>query len=100
MGWVGLPSLFRTLSWLHISCQLTQHHSPVLVNVAGFRNVIGFAFTYGATDWVQARGYMGCFGIYAGCIGLVCLPMPFIWIYGKKLRRRSGALTRKTTHSL
>ncbi|KAF4636494.1 hypothetical protein G7Y89_g1585 [Cudoniella acicularis] len=73
---------------------------PVLVNVAGFRNIIGFAFTYGVTDWVQARGYMGCFGIYAGAIGLLCLPMPFIWIHGKKLRRGSGVLTRKTTHSL
>ncbi|RDL33935.1 uncharacterized protein BP5553_08303 [Venustampulla echinocandica] len=87
-------------SQLKVKSPLTTFTSPVLVNVAGFRNVIGFAFTYGVTDWVQARGYMGCFGIYAGCIALLCVPMPFVWKFGKRLRRRAGMLTRKTSHSM
>lgn len=32
---------------------LTIEASPILVNVASFRNIIGFAFTFGVTDWVQ-----------------------------------------------
>lgn len=61
--------------------------SPVLVNVSGFRNIVGFAFTYGIPDWVAQRGYMGAFGIFAGAIAVVAIPLPFFYKYGKRLRR-------------
>ncbi|OBT64191.1 hypothetical protein VE03_06877 [Pseudogymnoascus sp. 23342-1-I1] len=73
---------------------------PVLVNVASFRNIIGFAFTFGVADWVQVRGYMGCFGIFAGCIAVLAIPLPFMWKYGKAMRKKTGVLTKITTHSI
>ncbi|KAE9378580.1 MFS general substrate transporter [Stipitochalara longipes BDJ] len=72
---------------------------PVLVNVASFRNVLGFAFSFGVTDWIEARGYLGCFGIYAGCLALLSLGIPFLLIFGKRIRRSVGRLVKRMDHS-
>jgi hypothetical protein len=74
-------------------------YRPVLVNVASFRNIIGFAFSFGVTDWIEARGYLGCFGIYAGVIAFLSLGIPFLMIFGKRIRKSTGGRVKKAGHS-
>lgn len=71
----------------------------MLVNVSGFRNIVGFAFTYGMPDWVAERGYMGSFSIFTGSIALVALPLPLFYLYGKRLRQRGYAASHAVSHS-
>ncbi|KAL1900668.1 hypothetical protein Sste5346_002393 [Sporothrix stenoceras] len=73
---------------------------PVLVNVASFRNIIGFAFTYGIPDWVAARGYMVTFSIFAAVIAFLSLFLPVFFIYGKRLRKSTSFVNAVVGYSL
>ena len=75
-------------------------YSPVLVNVASFRNLVAFGFLYGAPQWVALRGYMGVFSIFAGVIVLITLPLPLFLIYGKRLRLSSRYVYKVASTSL
>jgi len=57
--------------------------------VAAFRNIVGFAITYGAPEWVAKKGYMGTFSIFAAVIVVAAVPLPFFILYGKRLRNSS-----------
>ncbi|KAK4033939.1 MFS general substrate transporter [Parachaetomium inaequale] len=59
---------------------------PVLVNIASFRNIIGFGFIYGMPGCVATRGYMGTFGTLAGVVAFLALFLPLFFKYGKTLR--------------
>ncbi|KAH8691287.1 major facilitator superfamily domain-containing protein [Talaromyces proteolyticus] len=63
---------------------------PVLVNVSSFRNIIGFAFTYGIPDWVAGIGYLKTYGIFAAIIALMMVPLPMFFLYGKSFRKWGG----------
>ncbi|KAF4626547.1 hypothetical protein G7Y89_g11612 [Cudoniella acicularis] len=76
-----------------------QIAGPVLVNVSSFRNIIGFGVVYGVTDWVAIRSYMATFGILAGVIVTLSLPLPLFFIYGRKWRESSKFATKILTHS-
>lgn len=65
--------------------QLTPY-SPVLVNVSSIRLIIGFAFSFKATDWIQDLGFMTNFAIYGAALTGVSLLLPVMYIYGKPIR--------------
>ncbi|KAF2674305.1 MFS general substrate transporter [Microthyrium microscopicum] len=67
-----------------------QWAGPVLVNISSWRCIIGFAMNFRATAWAQQFGFLGSFGIYAGVLGGLMLFMPFLYVYGKRLRMRSA----------
>jgi hypothetical protein len=58
-----------------------------LVNVSSFRCIIGFAMSFRATTWIEERGFLGSFAIYAGVLGALTLLLPLFYLYGKKLRQ-------------
>lgn len=70
------------------------------MNVASFRNVVGFGFTYGTPEWVAKLGYMRTFSIFAGVIALVALPLPLFFRYGKRLRISKRFTVKKASTSL
>ncbi|KAL2829632.1 major facilitator superfamily domain-containing protein [Aspergillus pseudoustus] len=108
--WMCLLSgiCFLTFSFLtsnaqaSVFCVESYPHfaGPVLVNVSSFRNIIGFAFTYGIPDWVASLGYLRCFGIFAGIIGALMLPFPLFLVYGKKWRKATEGIAGRDIHSL
>ncbi|TLD31962.1 gb [Venturia nashicola] len=67
-----------------------QWAGPVLVNVASWRCIIGFVMSFRATAWIEERGFLGSFAIYAGVLaGLACL-LPVMYIFGKRIRQRTA----------
>ncbi|CAK7215967.1 hypothetical protein SBRCBS47491_002671 [Sporothrix bragantina] len=73
---------------------------PVLVNVASFRNIIAFGFTYGIPIWVAKDGYMTIFSIFAGLIAFLSLFLPVFFIFGKRLRKSTGFVNSSIGYSL
>lgn len=63
-----------------------QWAGPVLVNVSSLRIIIAFFFASLATTWVEEKGLLPTFVIYAEVMILLALCMPLLWLYGKKLR--------------
>ncbi|KAH8886736.1 MFS general substrate transporter [Thozetella sp. PMI_491] len=59
---------------------------PVLVNVSSFRLIVGFAMSFNATTWIEQLGFLESFGIYSGSLALVSLGLPFVYLYGKRIR--------------
>lgn len=46
--------------------------------------------SFRATTWVEERGFLGSFSIYAGVIaGLACF-LPVMYIFGKRIRQRTA----------
>ncbi|KAF1808702.1 MFS general substrate transporter [Eremomyces bilateralis CBS 781.70] len=76
----------NTIAAVFVVESYPQWAGPVLVNVSSFRCIVGFAMSFRATTWIQARGYLGCFAIYAGILGFLTLVMPLVYIYGKRIR--------------
>jgi hypothetical protein len=75
--------------------------SPVLVNVSSFRCIIGFAMSFRVTTWVEQRGFLGSFAIYAGVLAAFSLLLPLIYFYGKKIRQwTAGTVKSKTSIEL
>lgn len=68
--------------------------SPVLVNVSSFRCIIGFALSFRATAWIEERGFLGSFGIYAGVLGGAGLLLPIMYFYGKRMRQWTAGTVR------
>ena len=68
--------------------------------MASFRNIVGFAFLYGVSDWIAERGYMVAFAIFAGVIAFLALFLPFFMIYGKRMRKATSGITKSFSHSL
>ena len=67
------------------------------MNVSSFRLIIGFAMSFRATTWVEQRGFLGSFGIYAGVLGFLSLLLPLLWVFGKRLRQwTAGTVEGKT----
>lgn len=69
----------------------------MLVNVSSFRLIIGFAMSFDATQWVQDLGFMKSFAIYAGALGVTTLGLPFVYIYGKRIRAFTGGKLDKSS---
>lgn len=42
--------------------------------------------SFRVTSWIEARGFLGSFGIYAGVISALALLLPLLYFFGKKLR--------------
>lgn len=63
-----------------------QWAGPVLVNVSSLRIVIAYFFASLATTWVQEKGLLPTFVIYAETMIVLLLFMPALWYLGKRLR--------------
>ena len=61
---------------------------PALVNIASFRCLIAFTFTFRISEWVADMGYLKTFSIYAGVMGGFILFIPIIYVFGAGWRRR------------
>ncbi|KAH8662280.1 major facilitator superfamily transporter [Xylariales sp. PMI_506] len=59
---------------------------PVLVIFSSLRLMVGFGFTFKATAWIKALGFMAVFSIYAVAIFAVSAVGILIYIYGKGIR--------------
>lgn len=92
MGWVS--NLTINVS---ACASLTASHSPVLVNVASWRNIIGFALSFRTTTWVQSIGFIDFFGILAGVLGFLILFLPVFYIFGKRIRLWTAGTVAKQT---
>ncbi|KAL2832206.1 major facilitator superfamily domain-containing protein [Aspergillus pseudoustus] len=62
--------------------------SALVIVVGALRNIVGFGITYGVVSFVEASGFLGCFGTYAGLLGGISLAGIPLYIYGKQLRGR------------
>ncbi|QDS76825.1 hypothetical protein FKW77_002884 [Venturia effusa] len=60
---------------------------PVLVNISSWRCIIGFALSFRATDWVEERGFLGSFSIYAGILAALACILPVMYVCGKRIRQ-------------
>lgn len=63
-----------------------QWAGPVLVNVSSLRIIIGFFVASLATTWVQEKGLLRTFVIYAEAMIVVFLSLPLLFFFGKKIR--------------
>lgn len=63
-----------------------QWAGPVLVNVSSLRIIIAFFFASLATTWVEDKGLLPTFVIYAEIMIVLLLFLPLLWFYGKKIR--------------
>lgn len=43
--------------------------------------------SFRATAWIEQRGFLGSFGIYAGVLGASMLFLPIMYFYGKRIRQ-------------
>ncbi|KAE9983493.1 hypothetical protein BLS_004266 [Venturia inaequalis] len=85
---ISLGSLTaNTVLSVYIIESYPQWPGPVLVNVASWRCIIGFAMSFHATTWVEERGFLGSFGLYAGVLVVIACFLPVIYIFGKRIRQ-------------
>lgn len=63
-----------------------QWAGPVLVNVSSLRLIISFALASLATTWVQEKGLLNTFVIYAEAMIVIFLGLPLLFFFGKKIR--------------
>lgn len=63
-----------------------QWAGPVLVNVSSLRIIIAYFFASLATTWVQEKGLLPTFVIYAEVMIVLVLFMPVMWFFGKRIR--------------
>lgn len=63
-----------------------QWAGPVLVNVSSLRIIIAFFISSLATTWVQEKGLLPTFVIYAETMIVLMLFIPVFWFLGKKIR--------------
>jgi hypothetical protein len=75
---------------------LTKLSSPVLVNLSSFRCILGFVMAFRATTWVEDRGFLGSFSIYAGILAVLVLFIPLLFVFGKRIRRWTAGTVRDT----
>lgn len=73
-----------------------QWAGPVLVNVSSLRLIIGFFFGSLATTWVQEKGLLPTFVIYAEAMIVALLMMPLLFFYGKKIRMFTAGKVKAT----
>ncbi|KAL4812255.1 major facilitator superfamily domain-containing protein [Aspergillus spinulosporus] len=67
---------------------------PLLVIICAFRGIISFGTSYGTATFVEAHGYDGAFGTFAGltaALGLCGVP---IYLWGKRIRAFTGKFAR------
>lgn len=76
-----------------------QWAGPVLVNVSSLRLIIGFFFGSLATTWVQEKGLLPTFVIYAETMIVVLLIMPILFFYGKKIRTYTAGKVKGSSKS-
>lgn len=43
--------------------------------------------SFRATAWVEERGFLGSFAIYAGVLAVVACFLPVFYVFGKRVRR-------------
>lgn len=43
--------------------------------------------SFHATTWVEERGFLGSFGLYAGVLVVIACFLPVIYIFGKRIRQ-------------
>jgi len=77
----------NTVLSVYIVESYPQWAGPVLVNVSSFRSIIGFAMSFNATTWIEQRGFLGSFSIYATVLGVLSLFLPVMYLYGKRIRQ-------------
>ncbi|KAK2067333.1 hypothetical protein P8C59_001084 [Phyllachora maydis] len=94
-SWPVLGSIFliafgfltaTTLFSVYLVESYPVYAGPVLVNVASIRLCVGFAMSFRATQWIQDMGFFKSFAIYTGALVLACLGLPFVYIYGRRIR--------------
>ncbi|KAI5842378.1 major facilitator superfamily domain-containing protein [Tricharina praecox] len=85
----GFLSLNTSLSVYAVECY-PRWAGPLLVMVCALRNVVGFAMNFKIVDFINACGYDGAFGIYAGIFGGFALIGIPIYVWGKRLREWSA----------
>jgi hypothetical protein len=68
---------------------------PVLVNVSSFRCIIGFVMSFRATTWVEQRGFLGSFSIYAAVLAVLGTMLPFMYVFGKRIRQWTSGTVRQ-----
>jgi hypothetical protein len=62
--------------------------APMVIIVGAYRNIVGFGLTYSVNSFIDAAGYAGCFGTYAGVLAFLCLLGIPLYIRGGWLRER------------
>lgn len=80
---------FMTAQLIHPFCR------PVLVNVSSFRCIIGFAMSFRATNWIEERGFLGSFSIYAAVLAVFSALLPLIFVYGRRIRQWASPALKK-----
>lgn len=56
--------------------------------------------SFRATTWVEERGFLGSFGIYAGVLGALTLLLPLLYFFGKKLRQFTAGTVKSESIAL
>ncbi|EMF11129.1 MFS general substrate transporter [Sphaerulina musiva SO2202] len=67
---------------------------PSLVNIASFRCLLAFVFSFRVTEWVSEYGYLNSMLIYVGVIGFFALLVPVVYVFGPAWRKRWPATHR------
>ncbi|KAF2096178.1 major facilitator superfamily transporter [Rhizodiscina lignyota] len=105
----GIPSLVgmflivlgsmtaNTVMNVYIVESYPQWAGPVLVNVSSFRCIIGFAMSFRAITWIQQRGFLSSFSIYAGVLGFALLFLPLMYWKGKAIRQWTSGTVKSAT---
>jgi MFS family permease len=85
----------NTIISVYVVESYPQWAGPVLVNISSFRCIIGFALSFRATTWVAQMGFMASFAIYAGVLAVLSCFLPFLYVYGKPLRKWTAGTVKK-----
>ncbi|KAF1812742.1 MFS general substrate transporter [Eremomyces bilateralis CBS 781.70] len=78
-----------TISSVYCVESYPEWAGPVLINVSAFRSIVGFALSFKVSSWVEERGYMFIWIIYAIMLGVVSMGLPIMYVYGKDIRRET-----------
>jgi MFS family permease len=76
----------NTLFAVYLVESYPAYAGPVLVNVSSIRLIVGFAMSFNATSWIENMGFLKSFAIYSGALAVSCLGLPFVYIYGRRIR--------------
>lgn len=81
LGANGVGAVYVLETYPHLA-------GPSLVNIASFRCLLAFVFSFRVSEWIANFGYGRTMMIFTGLMGGFALLVPLVYVYGPAWKKR------------